>query len=108
MRGTRDTPGVLKALEEFEADIVRGLVERLRLETLLHRGVKNPALVLRIPEQASHRAALVEKLRPALTAGGDPEATLKEAARLWSELDQAKGAAAMKAEYRLSVGLLAQ
>ena len=78
------------------------------LETLLHRGVKNPALVLRIPEQASHRAALVAKLRPALAAGGDAEATLKEAARLWSELDQAKGPAAMKAEYRLSVGLLAQ
>jgi CBS-domain-containing membrane protein len=37
MRGTKDTPGVLKALEEFEADVVRGLVERLRLETLLHR-----------------------------------------------------------------------
>jgi multiple sugar transport system substrate-binding protein len=78
------------------------------LETLLHRGVKNPALVLRIPEQASHRAALVAKLRPALTAGGDAEVTLKEAARLWSELDRAKGPAAMKSEYRLSVGLLAQ
>jgi multiple sugar transport system substrate-binding protein len=78
------------------------------LETLLHRGIKNPALVLRIPEQASHRAALVAKLRPALAAGGNPEATLKEAAQLWSGLDKAKGPAAMKAEYRLSVGLLAQ
>jgi hypothetical protein len=77
-------------------------------ETLLHRGLKNPALVLRIPEQASHRAALAAKLRPALAAGGDAEAALKEAARLWSELDRAKGAEAMKAEYRLSVGLLAQ
>jgi ABC-type glycerol-3-phosphate transport system substrate-binding protein len=92
-------------------DLAPGPTAALRealLETLLHRGVKDPALVLRIPEQASHRAALVEKLRPALTAGGGPEAALKEAARLWSELDKAKGPSAMKAEYRLSVGLLAQ
>jgi ABC-type glycerol-3-phosphate transport system substrate-binding protein len=76
-------------------------------ETLLHRGTKNPALVLRIPEQASHRAALVARLRPAL-AGGGADAALKEAARRWSELDQAKGPEAMRAEYRLSVGLLAR
>jgi ABC-type glycerol-3-phosphate transport system substrate-binding protein len=79
------------------------------LETLLHRGVKNPALVLRVPEQASHRAALVAQLRPALAAGGSAEAALQEVARRWSELDQAKGGPeAMKAEYRLSVGLLAR
>jgi multiple sugar transport system substrate-binding protein len=77
-------------------------------ETLLHRGVKNPALVLRIPEQASHRAALVAQLRPPLAAGGDAEFALKEAARRWSELDKVKGEGAMKAEYRLSVGLLAK
>jgi multiple sugar transport system substrate-binding protein len=77
------------------------------LETL-HGGTKSPALVLRIPEQASHRAALVAQLRPALTAGGDAEAALKEAARRWSELDKVKGPEAMKAEYRLSVGLLAR
>jgi multiple sugar transport system substrate-binding protein len=77
-------------------------------DTLLHRQLKNPALCLRTPRQAEHRVVLVAGLRRALLQGADAEATLREVAEGWRKLDERQGAEKHQADYRRSLGLLAQ
>src|SRR5262249_24965579 len=108
--------------EAFDLDRERtsALKETLQ-QTLLHRQMTNPVLCLRIPEpgrvphepgpagaRSAHRAALVKELRAALAGRVEPAEALEAAARRWSELDQARGREAHRAEYRMSLGLLAR
>lgn len=74
--------------------------------TLLQHGLKNPAVVLRIPDQAAHRDRLVAGLERVLLHGADPAATLAAVADAWRELDRRKGPGQARIDYRLSVGLL--
>src|SRR5579875_2874752 len=91
-------------LEDRQAVLLRDLLE----ETLLHRNVKNPALCLRTPRQAAHRAVLVRGLREALLKGADAEKTLQKVAEAWRKLDREQGVEQHKADYRCSLGLLAK
>jgi multiple sugar transport system substrate-binding protein len=78
-------------------------------ETLLHRGLKNPVLCLRTPKQEAHRVILDEQLRTALTKkDADPAAILKSVAQRWEEVVRQQGIEAHRADYRLSLGLLAR
>ncbi len=77
-------------------------------ETLLHRGLKNPALCLRTPRQAAHRDALVREVRAALQKGTDAEQALCNVAEVWRKLDGEQGLEAQQADYRRSLGLLAK
>lgn len=91
-------------LDELET---RHLREALR-PTLLHYDLQNPAVCLRTPRQAAHRAALVRHLRTALTQGTSAGEALGKAAEEWKQLDREQGLEAHKADYRRSVGLLAK
>jgi multiple sugar transport system substrate-binding protein len=95
--------------ESFDLDErqTNNLREALR-QTLLHYGLKNPAVCLRTPRQATHRAALVRQLRAALLEGTDAEVALRKAAESWEQLDREQGLEAHKADYRRSLGLLAE
>src|SRR6185437_11036540 len=77
-------------------------------ETLLHRGLKNPALCLRTPHQAAHRAVLVQAVRDALLKNSDADKTLHRVAEAWTKLDREQGVEAHTADYRRSLGLLAK
>ncbi len=90
-------------LDEKQTMRLRDFME----ETLLHRNWKNPVLCLRTPRQAAHRAVLVRGLREALLKGADAEKTLQNVAAEWSKLDHEQGLAEHKADYRRSLGLLA-
>jgi multiple sugar transport system substrate-binding protein len=76
--------------------------------TLGQHGLKNPVLCLRTPDQAAHQAALVAQLRRALAGKVDPKDALQRVVQRWEEIDAKKGKAKVLAEYRLSLGLLAQ
>lgn len=76
-------------------------------ETLLHPHLKNPVRCLRTPRQAVHRAVLVRGLRAALLQGADAEKTLGDVAAAWEKLDRQQGLKEHKADYRRSLGLLA-
>ncbi len=90
---------------ELTPETVKELQEALQ-QTLLHRGVENPVLPLRTPDQGEHQVILAAALRTALTSPeDDPKKVLEQVARRWQEIDRAKGAAHL-AEYRISVGLL--
>jgi len=91
-------------LEDKQAVHLRDLLD----ETLLHRNLKNPALCLRTPRQAAHRAVLVRGLREALLKGADAEKTLQKVAEAWRKLDREQGVEQHKADYRCSLGLLAK
>jgi ABC-type glycerol-3-phosphate transport system substrate-binding protein len=74
-------------------------------QALLHRGVKNPVVVLRIPDAKAHRAALVVELRAALKdPKADAKTALERVAAAWRELDAKRGGDVGK-EYRMSLGL---
>jgi ABC-type glycerol-3-phosphate transport system substrate-binding protein len=77
-------------------------------EALLHRGLRNPAICLRTPRQAAHRAVLVKAIREALLKGTDPEKTLRGVAEAWRKLDEGQGFKAHQEDYRRSLGLMAQ
>jgi ABC-type glycerol-3-phosphate transport system substrate-binding protein len=95
--------------DAFDLDEKQGLHLREALqEALLHRHLKNPALCLRTPRQAAHRAVLVHGLRQALLKGADAEKTLQEVAEKWRQLDREQGLEEHKADYRRSLGLLAK
>ena len=90
---------------ELTPEVVKELREALQ-QTLLHRGVENPALPLRTPDASDHRAVLDAALRTALNSPEvDPKNVLEDVARRWEEIDRTKGAAHL-ANYRVSVGLL--
>src|SRR5262249_39227937 len=77
-------------------------------DTLLHRGLKNPALCLRTPRQAAHRAVLVKEVRAALTQKTDAEEALRRVAEEGEKLDRKQGLEAHQADYRRSLGLWAK
>jgi multiple sugar transport system substrate-binding protein len=81
------------------------LVENVR-KTLLHSGIKNPVLRLRIPDERTHQRVLLAEVRRALTEGVAPAQALEAAAKRWRELDQAKDARRRQADYWLSLSLL--
>jgi ABC-type glycerol-3-phosphate transport system substrate-binding protein len=95
--------------DSFDLDAARmqELSEAVKKTLALH-GLKNPALVLRVPDQAQRRKALVVQLRRALLEKGQAQECLEQAAQAWRALDQKKGPAAAKADYRISLGLLGQ
>ncbi|MFO0879236.1 MAG: hypothetical protein U0840_17970 [Gemmataceae bacterium] len=74
---------------------------------VLQHGLKNPVMVLRIPDEASHRAAMHTALHSVLADKKDPAKALTEAAKAWSALDEARGKERHLREYRLSLGLTA-
>lgn len=77
--------------------------------TVYQHGLKNPLLVLRTPDEADARAALVAAVRPALEKGGiDPAEALRGVSRRWAELNRARGELKHAREYRRSLGLLAE
>jgi multiple sugar transport system substrate-binding protein len=73
--------------------------------SVVQHGIKNPVLCLRIPDQATHRTALVGEVRAALEKGGDAAEALRAVVRRWKELDAKRGAKTRE-EYRISLGLL--
>jgi hypothetical protein len=75
-------------------------------QTLLHYGLKNPAVCLRTPRQVEHRTALVHQLRAALLQGVKANEALSKAAEAWEQMDRRQGWEAHKADYRRSLGLL--
>ena len=95
--------------DEFDLDDKREprLREALQ-ETLRCSNLKNPAICLRTPRQASHRAILVAALRGALSEGADAERTLQSVADAWKKRDEDQGMQAHRTDYRRSVGLLAK
>jgi multiple sugar transport system substrate-binding protein len=74
-------------------------------ETYQHISVSNPLLRLRIPDQDSHRVALLREVRAALFAGKKPKEALAGADKAWLELDSKMSPAERLATYRLSVNL---
>src|SRR5262249_33238624 len=95
--------------DAFDLDEARtpALKEALNKELLQH-GLKNPALCLRTPDQAPYRAALGEELRAALAGEKDPEKARAQGAARWQRLIDQRGAAKHRAEYRVSLELLAR
>jgi multiple sugar transport system substrate-binding protein len=91
----------------YELDATQSAALRDAMAKSLQHGLKNPVLRLRIPDQGPHRSALVAAVREALTGKTEAKAALKQAAQRWTELDRKKGSKAIRAEYRLSLGLLA-
>jgi multiple sugar transport system substrate-binding protein len=63
----------------------------------------NPALALRIPDQASHRAVLAAAIRKAVAEKSDPAPVLAEVDRQWRRLDG--NPATARELYRKSLGL---
>lgn len=63
----------------------------------------NPALVLRTPDQESHRTVILAAIRKVLKDNGDPAAGLAEVDRKWRELDGDPAKA--RTLYRKSLGL---
>jgi ABC-type glycerol-3-phosphate transport system substrate-binding protein len=84
-------------LDEKETALLRTILREVADPRL-----DNPALALRIPERASHIAALASAVRTAV-AGGDPAAALRSVADQWRKLDG--NPAKARADYRRSVGL---
>ncbi|HLJ92084.1 MAG TPA: extracellular solute-binding protein [Gemmataceae bacterium] len=80
------------------------LVDILRQE-MLHRGIMNPVLRLRTPDEREHQRALDAEVRAALLDGKDAGQALKAAADRWRQMDERKDLKTRLAEYRLSLSL---
>lgn len=95
--------------ESFDLDErqTSNLRDALR-QTLQHYSLQNPAICLRTPRQAEHRAALVGQLRAALLQGVKASEALGKAAEAWEQMDRQQGWEAHQADYRRSLGLLAK
>lgn len=105
---TREQQLLRERWDAFDLDPRRSLWLRNALAAYVRQhGLKNPALCLRIPDEASHRAAMVAGLRRVLLEKADPAATLDAVAKEWAALDAKRGPEATRVEYRLSVGLSA-
>lgn len=74
-------------------------------ETYKHDSVSNPLLRLRIPDQTSHRAALLREARAALLSKKKPKEAMEDAEKAWLDLDSKMTPAERLATYRLSVNL---
>jgi ABC-type glycerol-3-phosphate transport system substrate-binding protein len=80
------------------------LVEALR-QTLIHPGLKNPLLRLRIPNERAHLAALIAEVRSALASGSDPAKAMQNVAKRWGKIDRETDAIRRLNDYRLSLSL---
>jgi multiple sugar transport system substrate-binding protein len=78
---------------------------RIMNETYLDTKLSNPLVRLRIPDQASHRAALLKEVRAALLAGKPAAQAMNEADAAWRELDAKMSPAERLSTYRLSISL---
>jgi ABC-type glycerol-3-phosphate transport system substrate-binding protein len=77
-------------------------------DTLQHPGVQNPAVRLRTSTEATHVAALVKEVRSFLTSdGGDAAKALAAASDRWEQMDKERGTEEARADYLISVGLIA-
>ena len=85
-------------LDEPQTSLLRDLMREVADPRL-----DNFAVVLRIPDHASHEQVLAEGLRKALAENGDAAAALQAVAQRWRELDGDPNRA--RAEYRRSLGL---
>jgi hypothetical protein len=105
--GPTRTPHLLRERwDSYDLDRSRtGALKEVLGKALLQHNLRNPALCLRIPDQASHRAALVAGLRKALADGGKASEVLQGVARQWKELDARKGLKQHRIDYLRSVGL---
>ncbi len=105
--GPTRTPHLLRERwDSYDLDAARTLALKEVLgRTLLQHNLRNPALCLRIPDQAAHRAVMVAGLRDALLKGRKAAEVLHDVARRWKELDTKKGLQKHRIEYLRSVGL---
>jgi multiple sugar transport system substrate-binding protein len=86
------------------AELTEKMLDALQT-TLVHPGVSNPVLCLRIPDQLEHQAALDVEIRAALMQGKDAEVALKDAVARWEQIDQRQNPEKRMAEYARSLGL---
>ncbi len=87
-----------------------GLQETLKLnqiliETYVHAQVSNPLVRLRIPDQASHRAALLKEVRAALFSGKKAADAMNDADAAWRELDAKMTPTERLKTYKMSISL---
>src|SRR5262249_34597437 len=98
--------------ERWDAfDLDRARTEALKEaagRTGVRSGAKNPGGGVGAPDRAAPGRALGAARRRALEGGEDAGKALAAAAREWKKLDARKGPEAVKAEYRLSLGLRAR
>jgi ABC-type glycerol-3-phosphate transport system substrate-binding protein len=77
-------------------------------DTLQHPGVQNPAVRLRTSTEATHTAALMKEVRSFLTSdGADAAKALAAASDRWEQMDKERGVEEARADYLISVGLIA-
>ena len=74
-------------------------------QTLLHPGLVNPAICLRIPAAREHSQVLVAELRNALNASKDAATALKNVENRWREIDN-RTPGRIRADYAYSLGLV--
>ena len=74
-------------------------------ETYIHAQVCNPLVRLRIPDQASHRAALLKEVRAALFSGKKPADAMNDTDAAWRELDAKMTPAQRLSTYKMSISL---
>jgi ABC-type glycerol-3-phosphate transport system substrate-binding protein len=98
----------LQSQAGWQSFALAGKTEAL-LQILREQGfppqVKNPVTRLRIPDEQSHRSALLSEIRATLLRGKDPDTALQDALKLWQNIDGKKDARVRRSEYRLSLGL---
>jgi ABC-type glycerol-3-phosphate transport system substrate-binding protein len=80
-------------------------LNQILIETYIHAQVSNPLVRLRIPDQESHRAALLKQVRAALYSGKKPADAMNDADAAWRELDARMTPAQRLSTYRLSISL---
>ena len=72
---------------------------------MLHPGLVNPAICLRIPAVREHSQVLVAELRNALNASKDAATALKNVENRWREIDN-RTPGRIRADYAYSLGLV--
>jgi ABC-type glycerol-3-phosphate transport system substrate-binding protein len=82
------------------ADLVKHLNQQV-----VHLGIKNPVLRLRIPGQREYEKALLEEVRQALLHGKSAEAALTAAAEKWRQLGSREELKARQRDYYLSLSI---
>jgi multiple sugar transport system substrate-binding protein len=79
------------------------LVEALQ-QTLVHPGVINPVVRLRVPDERAYQQALLRHVREALDKGVAADAALGAASADWAKITEKRGVKKLRNDYRLSVG----
>jgi multiple sugar transport system substrate-binding protein len=80
-------------------------LNQILIDTYIHAQVSNPLVRLRIPDQATHRSALLKEIRAALFNGKKPLDAMNAADAAWRVLDDKMTPAARIETYRLSISL---